>query len=242
MGVHTAPTLAQVLHMHPRWHKSCTCTHVGTSPAHAPVQRCLALPHARTSVLPPNHKPVVHARAHIQNTCRHTRVRMCTHALSHTHTLIHTLSLTHTLTHSLTLCLSVSFFLSLSPQIFTTQSLHDEVGKAVLILPNCSTCNPHYSDVYMVRPAGMPEALKPGLLIGFAAALGLGFCTMMACVVSMIPAMPHAFVNPLRVTLAGSKMPAAIRSSIVSVICASMCTRVRRLPFACFTCPFDTSR
>ena len=32
------------------------------------------------------------------------------------------------------------------------------------------------------------------------------------CVVSMMPAMPHAFVRPLRVTLAGSMMPAAIKS------------------------------
>lgn len=32
------------------------------------------------------------------------------------------------------------------------------------------------------------------------AALGLRVSTMTACVVSMMPAMPHAFVSPLRVT------------------------------------------
>ena len=68
-----------------------------------------------------------------------------------------------------------------------------------------------YTAVYMVRPAGMPFGIMPPPPPPPmpppppAAALGLRVSTMTACVVSMMPAMPHALVSPLRVTCGGQQ-------------------------------------
>ena len=68
--------------------------------------------------------------------------------------------------------------------------------------------------LYMVMPAGIPPGPNPPG-VGVFAFLGSCFSTMMACVVSRMPAMPHALERPCRVTLEGSKMPASSRFSIL---------------------------
>ena len=55
---------------------------------------------------------------------------------------------------------------------------------------------------------------------------------VLACVVSMMPAMPQALVRPERVTLAGSSTPAASRSSTLSSICTTG-RRVNQGPRRC---------
>lgn len=55
--------------------------------------------------------------------------------------------------------------------------------------------------IYMVMPAGMPPApIPPMAACALPADLGFFFSTITACVVSIIPAIPHAFIRALLVT------------------------------------------